>query len=245
MARIVAALAVGAIGVSASASAVAAVNASVYATGGVWSVRFGVVDKTAAVAYGWYVDYEGTTSGFGRLSIATNAAFNATAQAFGAGFLEGALTSSRIYEQYLNMHAWLQSNFAGGDIPAVYSQFFANQSQWSRAQAATNFSVYWQAATAVLSQFDGLVAGYGAVAPANMSLGVWEFDQLNGMGDFLDLIPALQPYSEAARGWRWEELTSAEIMAHVHRTTHCSALFKVTGNYSDIFFGHSSWFTYT
>lgn len=25
---------------------------------------------------------------------------------------------------------------------------------------------------------------------------------------------------------------------------HCSALIKVTGNYSDLFAGHSSWFTY-
>lgn len=230
---------------AAMGTAADAVNASVYVDGDGWSVRFGVVDKAAAVAYGWFVDYEGTTSGFGRLSVASNPAFNATTQAFGAGFVEGALTWQRIYEQYLNMHAWLQSNFDGGVIPAVYEQFFANQSAWSRAQAAANNSAYWQATGAVLAQFDGLVAGYGAVAPANMSLGVWEFDQLNAMGDFLDLIPALQPASQAARGWRWEELSAAEIMAHVHRTTHCSALFKVTGNYSDIFFGHSSWFTYT
>lgn len=220
-------------------------NASIYLSGDAWSVQFGVVDKAGAVAYGWFVDYEGTTSGFGRLSIATNPAFNATAQSYGAGFAEGALTWPRIYDQYLNMHAWLQSNFAGGIIPPVYAEFFGNQSQWSRAQAAANSSAYWQAAAAVLSQFDGIVAGYGAVAPANMSLGVWEFDQLNAMGDFLDLIPALQPLSQAAKPWRWEEQTPAEIMAHVHRTTHCSALFKVTGNYSDIFFGHSSWFTYT
>lgn len=75
------------------------------------------------------------------------------------------------------------------------------------------------------------------------------FQQLNAVGDLLDLIPALAPrqgcsLSRALVAWprdnacpplrsagvhpSWDNITdAAEFMARVHATTHCSGLVKV------------------
>lgn len=225
-------------------SLVAAVTSgTVYETAGQWTWKAGVMDKNG-VAWGSYTDWTESVSGFGSLSISSNANFNDTQQAFAAGYAEAALTHSQIKIQYDNMHAWLLTNFANGAIPPAFQTFFNTQDTWTRQQVAANSSVFWQAVGSLVSQFDGLVAGYAAVAPPTDALDVWAFQQLNAMGDFLDLIPALSPGSQDADPWRWEKKSPAEIMQHVHKTTHCSGLIKIDGNYTDIWFGHSAWFIY-
>lgn len=59
-------------------------------------------------------------------------------------------------------------------------------------------------------------------------------------GDLGDLVPALEP----KRRVQWEMLTAGELEGMLASAGHCSALVKVTGNYSDLFLSHSSWFTY-
>jgi hypothetical protein len=43
-------------------------------------------------------------------------------------------------------------------------------------------------------------------------------------------------------GARFMVIVVAKVMDKIHDLTHCSALVKVTGNYSDMFFGHSAWY---
>jgi hypothetical protein len=221
------------------------VNGSVYVNAGSWSFTPGVLDKEGAVAWGTFSDMTTTDSGFGSLTIVTNAKFSDADQSYGAGFAEGAITQARIKEQNDNMQNWLQSNFNNQPPPPIYQEFFNTQDAWARANVAGNNSAFWAAFGTILSQFDGLVAGYAAVASPSDALDKWAFQQLNAMGDFLDLIPALQYESEAAKPWRWQEWGSPEaVMRHVHKTTHCSGLIKTDGNFSDIWFGHSAWFVY-
>ena len=59
-------------------------------------------------------------------------------------------------------------------------------------------------------------------------------------GDLGDLVPALEPKKRV----QWETLTPSELEGTLASAGHCSALVKVTGNYSDLFLSHSSWFTY-
>jgi hypothetical protein len=109
---------------------------------------------------------------------------------------------------------------------------------------------------------DGLVAGYGSTN--GTALTAMDFAVLNAIGDFLDLVPALQPSMTPD----YDRMTPNELLSAVRGTPrallslrlcafhgwvcrqisnkgHCSALIKVTGNYSDLFAGHSSWFTYS
>lgn len=222
-------------------------NGTVYLTAnGSWVWAPGVVDTAGGVAWGVYTDAAASPSAFASLSVASSPSYNDSTQGFGAGYVEAALTALVIKPHWDNMQAWLLSNFANGTIPPVYQQFFNTQDAWARAGVAANGSVdpKWAAVGVLLAQFDGLVAGYAAVAPAGAELGVWQFQQMNAMGDFLDLIPALQPHSVDAAPWRWWEHSAEAVMERVRATSHCSSLFKTTGNFSDIFFGHSAWFIY-
>jgi hypothetical protein len=40
-------------------------------------------------------------------------------------------------------------------------------------------------------------------------------------------------------------MTTDQLIMHFHGTTHCSALFKVKEDLSEVFFGHNSWFYYS
>lgn len=144
-----------------------------------------------------------------------------------------------------NIHRWITSEFANNTIPPAFQQWFTTQDTWTRAQIAANpTDNYWQGLGAIMSQFDGMLAGYNAQAPPNMQLTVWDFQQLNGLGDFLDLMPAIGDYGAYSRNWNWDTMTDDELVDRVRKTTHCSALVKVNGDFTDMWFGHAAWFTF-
>lgn len=122
--------------------------------------------------------------------------------------------------------------------------FFADQLQWARTQASSNSSALWTHVGLVLRQLDGLHDGYNfaATLPHNTlpALNMSAFLLLNGLGDSLDLLSALYPSTRPD----WEQMTPTEREAQVANSGHCSGLIKVTGNFSDMFMAHSSWFVY-
>jgi hypothetical protein len=197
-----------------------------------------------AVAVGSVSTMNSSASGFAELSIVTSSAFSDAQQMFAAGFLEGALTQPQIYLHSINMLAWIAGNFGGKPPPPEYEAFFTAQDAWARGNVASNATVRWAGMGLILSQFDGLRAGYAAVAPSDQALSLYTFQQMNAVGDLLDLIPALQPGSPHAAPWNWETQTTEMILGRARKINHCSGLFAVTGNLSDVFWGHSAWFTY-
>ena len=64
---------------------------------------------------------------------------------------------------------------------------------------------------------------------------------LNGVGDLFDIIPAC----DTLKRTDWMSLNQAEAENLHQKSGHCSALIKVTGNMSDLFLAHSSWYTYS
>ena len=189
----------------------------------------------------------GTKSGFGELSVVTSNAYNDTAQMFAAGFLEGALTQARVYEQYYNVHSYIAGHFTNNTIPQKFQDFFTAQDAWARQQVAANTSDLWKAHGLILSQFDGLVAGYQATAPADQALTVFDLQQVNAIGDFLDLIPALSRRDDpkVASAWDWYAMNSSFFAQRLRETTHCSALVKTDATFSDLWFSHVAWFAYS
>ena len=228
---------------SAAAAAAQQAVGSVTLSGGTYTFVPG--SKVAgAVAAGSVSTMNSSASGFAELSISTSSAFTDAEQTFAAGFLEGALTQPQIYLHSINMLAWIAGNFGGKPPPPEYEAFFTAQDAWARGNVASNATVRWQGMGLILSQFDGLRAGYAAVAPPDQALSLYTFQQMNAVGDLLDLIPALQPGSPHAAPWNWEEQTTEQILDRARKINHCSGLFAVTGNLSDVFWGHSAWFTY-
>jgi hypothetical protein len=223
----------------------AVVSATVYLTGSTYSIKMGVLDP-AGVAWASYLDMaDAPISAFGELTVKSSSAYTDVEQMHAAGYVEGALTAGRIYEHYVNTNAWIVSQFKGGVIPPQFPQFFATQDAWARQNIAANTSSpIWRSMGLVLAQFDGLVEGYNAVSSAGSNstppLSVYQIQQLGAMGDFLDLIPALSP----ADAPQWSNMTDAELMDRVVKSTHCSALVKVNGDLTELYYAHSAWFIY-
>ena len=82
------------------------------------------------------------------------------AQAYAAGYIEGALTQSRIWNHWRN--AWY-SMFDGkiGQLPKSVKTCLKASDSWLRSQAtaAGAGDPYWGHVSVVLAQLDGLVAG--------------------------------------------------------------------------------------
>ncbi|OPL20249.1 hypothetical protein AM593_02106, partial [Mytilus galloprovincialis] len=154
----------------------------------------------------------------------------------------------RIYQHYLNIKDIFLKDMSTQAITDL-KEFLKTQDKWMRKQIESNTpkDPLWRHVAMVIAQYDGLVDGYKATAEqlhipiyGQKDLEVFAFQVLNGAGDLIDLVKALNPASIP----NWRAFTPAEARSYVQRTGMCSALIKVLGAYEDIFMSHSSWFEY-
>jgi hypothetical protein len=195
-----------------------------------WSSRL----DPAAAAMGVFEDSLNVT-GWGILNIKTQGRFTDAQQGYAAGFAEGVLTAPRIWEQYLNMWMSIFNNTPDARVQA----FGDAQDAWTRQQVAANpKDGFWQQVGHLMGQFDGLRDGFNAVSATKLS--TFAFWALNSDGDLFQIIPAVEKHKRP----NFETMTSHDIEMFLEAHSRCSALIKVTGNFSNIFMGHSSWYTY-
>ncbi|XP_074024702.1 phospholipase B-like 1 isoform X2 [Numenius arquata] len=118
------------------------------------------------------------------------------------------------------------------------------QDQWTRQQIRNNKDdPFWRHAGYIIAQLDGLYMGALEWAKLHKQtpLSIFDVQFLNAVGDLLDLIPALFEYS--ARGGQCN-VEPGSHGKYQWDMGHCSALIKVLPGYENIYFAHSSWFTY-
>ncbi|ERE66605.1 phospholipase B-like 1 [Cricetulus griseus] len=193
-----------------------------------------VLDKTGD-AYGFFNDSIGTT-GWGILEIRSG--YNSRDLSneiimFLAGYLEGYLTAPLMYDHFLNLYPQLIKDPAITD--KVYN-FLLRQDMWTREKIRLQKAdPFWRHTGYVMAQMDGLYIG--AIKRASVekttSLTMAQVQFLNAVGDLLDIIPSLSPTKESSMKVfkRWD-------------MGHCSALIKVLPGFENIYFAHSSWYTY-
>ena len=184
-------------------------------------------------------------SQFAQLRIKTHNNMEGDAEMMrAAGYLEGYLTAQLISDYLVNLRLYiLDSGYNDTDIDLVYS-WLLWQEAWVRKEVGKNNSPLWSSLELVMSQINGMLQGYNAKRKEDSSLPPLELKHLlllNAAGDTLDLLPMLTnktspdlsslPEQHAA----WTALSTSG---------HCTALIKVTGDLSDILFGHVTWFTY-
>jgi hypothetical protein len=132
-----------------------------------------------------------------------------------------------------------------GYVAPEIQEFFTAQDLWTRKQVEAHQNCsYWQFVGGILSQMDGLVAGYRASAFAqeeDHSLPLWAFTMINSMGDLFDIIPAVSPSNRPD----FHRMSYHESVDYFRKNGHCSAFIKLTPDMSEIYMGHSSWFTYS
>jgi hypothetical protein len=153
--------------------------------------------------------------------------------------LEGALTAQRIWEHTESMRAYFWKNKAP---PAAVTKWFLTQEAWTQQMIAANpTSPLWQHVALITAQLNGLIDGYNTVSGVP-PLSRFDFQMNQATGDLLDLLTALKPMAERPQ---WHKMTPDEAYEQVYSKSLCSAIVKVTGDYSDLFASHSSWFTYS
>ncbi len=219
-------------------SYVLSLNATVYITQHSGArVELNKFDRTNGAAVATY-DATLETKGWDYLSVelGSSSSIDDKTKAFAAGFLEGYLTANRIWTHHQNMHRF---TWNGGDMPEYVANFFKEQQKWVSTQVDSNPNdPYWQNVGFINQQFLGLVEGYNSVASNKLS-----YTELHTMASFGDLFD-ITNIKHSARP-NFNNMTTDQINTYVNENTHCSAIIKVAPDLSDIYFGHTSWFTFT
>ncbi|KAM7115933.1 phospholipase B-like 1 isoform 1-T1 [Molossus nigricans] len=193
-----------------------------------------VLDKHGD-AYGFYNNSVNDT-GWGILEIRAGYGSQSLSNEiimFVAGFLEGYLTASHINDHFINLYPQLiRKPFIVNKV----QKFMQKQEEWARDNIKTGQAdPYWRHAGYVMAQMDGLYVGAmkKSLIKGVKPLTLFQIQFLNAVGDLLDLIPSLSPAKNFSLKFfkRWDK-------------GHCSALIKVLPGFENIYFAHSSWYTY-
>lgn len=200
-----------------------------------------ILDKSGQ-AYGFYNNSVQTT-GWGILEIKAghgNQAVSNEILMYAAGFLEGYLTAPHMSDHVANLYSQLIQT---ATIEEKVKDFMRKQDKWTRQQIKNNKDdPFWRHAGYLIAQLDGLYMGTKEWAKRQKKTPLTEFQVqfLNVVGDLLDLIPSFNSNSprfdyniipQGPQSYQWD-------------MGHCSALIKVLPGYENVYFAHSSWFTY-
>ena len=150
-----------------------------------------------------------------------------------AGYLEGMLTHTRIYQS--TMLFFDQTNIPRNpeERPNFYGytrliEYYTPHLEWLVANIeAYPDSVYWRQISLIHHLFLGLVEGYNSAAPEHEKRGLMDMYIMVAMGDSLELL--------ASFDWipRFSEILQ-----------RCTGLIKMAPGEDDIFFAHNSWTDY-
>ena len=172
--------------------------------------------------------------GWDVMSLTTNSKFADEDQAYAAGFFEGQVSYRQAYNHY-NNHFTTEPN------PKVLD-FFEKNVQWMEKNIAllNRTDPMWYHVGLLYRQWRGLLDGLNS---EEAFFTVPKLMALTSMGDMFDIGAIYNADSERRKDWR--KMPKAEFENWFARITHCSALYKIAGDFSDVYFGHTSWYTYT
>jgi hypothetical protein len=206
---------------------------------GASSLNHGAAAKAA------FSDSSEHVSNFGELHVMTTAdsTYSANDRAYAAGVLEGFLTHERISQTVVNLRCEVDCR---GTVPDLILKFFADQDRWASKMVDdyAESDPFWYQVGLVRSQFSGLLEGTSlAASDENLEADIrlWDLQLINSLGDLFDIKPAI--YMEQREDF--SKSTPEEASLKLARSGHCTALFKVADDFSELYFGHSSWFHYS
>lgn len=187
-------------------------------------------------AYGTFVD-DVQKDGWGKIWVHGDATVEGWYQ---SGFLEGALTSKRIYQHYVS---WYDYQFGANPPSQNLIQFLYDQHKWAMALAVTGDASdpYFSTLKKLMQQMQGILDGQNYGAEEGEKLTFLDILLLEAAGDLYDIIPATDN-----DGYKLHvgKLPREEFHDLWHKQISCSALIKLAPDNSDVFLGHTSWTTY-
>lgn len=174
------------------------------------------------------------TTGWGRLVIEINHDEGAYEGAFASGFIEGYISRELIDLSCVNQETY----------PSKKAAKFINESiAWVKSQASEKGqqdAVFFQAGLVLLQQ-DGLYAGYAAASTDKPAL---TYDQLLHYG-MQDELGDIESAVNAEKRPNFANMTESELMMYIFIHDHCSAMVKITADFSEIFSSHVTWYDYS
>jgi hypothetical protein len=164
------------------------------------------------------------------------------------GYFEGYLTQKSIYNISLNNYAdWFENSKRSSPRP-VYDWLVKNHN-WVKDQVKYKLSKfkgmgneiklkeykYWYTVSLQIRQFNGLMLGYNAAAPAKQRLTLEQFLLLNADGDVESIIE-IPNIKKRLFGMN---MTIQNVKKK--KNLRCSAIFKFDPVVREIYFGHTTW----
>ncbi|KAK8888025.1 hypothetical protein M9Y10_039085 [Tritrichomonas musculus] len=174
------------------------------------------------------------STGWYHLNLRGREGVNGRKMGFCAGYLEGKLTHTRIYQS--TMLFFDQTNVGRKHAERVKNYGYSRLDEWytihlkwlKESIDAYQDSKYWRQIDLIYSLFMGLYTGYNETAPPNEALTLMDMFVMVAMGDSLELLAS----------WEWIPRNS-EILQR------CTGLIKMSPKKDDIYFAHDSWTSYT
>lgn len=156
-----------------------------------------------------------------------------------AGFLEGSLTSERIYQHYIS---WYSYQFSTSPPTENTIKFLIKQYEYSLKLTEENQNnEYYITLRNILYQFQGILDGINYSAKENQTLTLIDLLLLEAAGDLYDIIPAVDP---EAFDLHIGKLSPLEFFDRWHSKVSCSAMIKITDDKKDVYASHTTWTSY-
>jgi hypothetical protein len=176
-----------------------------------------------------------------RVATNKNKTVHDNLKAFGAGYLEGILTRDRIYTHWQNMNHYTWFGETNGQMPEHVELYLNMQREWTQSQYQQNVGdPYWQQVYTVIQQYSGLVEGYNLNTTPDRRLTYAQFQTIGSFGDMFDIVSYKASYRP-----NFNKMDLEQLKQFFMKNTHCSAIIKLKEDLTDIFFGHTSWFTFS
>ena len=202
-----------------------------------WSVKYSdFKDEEIYVATAFYTNSLSET-GWDKLAITTNSMFSDELQAEAAGRLEGELTKERIYYHYLN----LKDDYVIDDnITKFFTQQEAFVFDFIKENKKSDPIMY--NAYLIKIQYNSMYEQYNSVADSDKKLTKNDFHIMNYVTELPDIMEKFNVEKFGKKDYT--KMEEKELFENFLKSTHCSALFKIKNDLSEIYFGHNTWDVY-
>ena len=206
-----------------------------YSNEGTWSIVTENFDETKAYVAKAFYDKKFEEYGWDELHITTNKIFSDQLQAEAAGRIEGYLTKDRILYHYENLLS------IQGELSYKEKAFFNKQRDFILEEYARNpYEPHIYNAYLIYLQFKGMVDEYNNQQTEFNRISETNFNLMAAFGDMIEIH---DKYRQNRK--RFDDMTAEELKLYFFLNSHCSALFKVKADMSEVFSAHNSWYYYS
>ena len=193
-------------------------------------------DEDIYVATAFYTDSYSET-GWDKLAITTNSMFSDEIQAEAAGRLEGELTKDRIYTHYLNIKDDYLIDDKISDFLEKQESFVFDSVKKNGKSDPMLYNAYL-----IKIQYNAIMEQYNSKVDSAKQLTKNDFHTINYIAEIPDLIEKFRV--EKTGETDYKKMSEKELLDNFLKRTHCSALFKIKNDLSELYYGHNTWNTY-